>query len=216
MFAVIKTGGKQYKVQEGDILNVEKLGMKKNKKVTFDKVLLVEDEGKTLIGTPFVDNALVKAEVIDNFKDKKVIVFKKKRRKQYRKTRGHRQELTRVKIEEILHGKKAAPKKKPAEVVKKEKVEVAPRGKPPEVVKKEEEKVTPKKPVAVSKAKPEKPKEEKPKKVETKKEIKKEPKALVKPKALKTEKPKSKESSKKKTTTKTAAKTKKTALKKEK
>jgi large subunit ribosomal protein L21 len=216
MFAVIKTGGKQYKVQEGDILSVEKLSMQKNKKVTFDKVLLVEDEGKTLIGTPFVENAQVRAEVIENFKDKKVIVFKKKRRKQYRKTRGHRQELTRVKIEEILHEKKAAPKKKPAEVVKKEKVEVAPKKKLPEVVKKEEEKVTPKKPVAVSEAKPKKPKEEKPEKVETKKEIKKESKVPGKSKVLKTAKPKSKTPSEKKTTAKTAAKTKKTALKKEK
>ncbi len=158
MFAVIKTGGKQYKVQEGDILNVEKLNMNKDKKVTFDKVLLVEDEGKTLIGTPFVENALVKAEVVENFKDKKIIVFKKKRRKQYGRTRGHRQELTRIKIEEIIHGIKAAPKKKPAEVVKKEKVDVAPKEKLPEVAKKEKEKATPKKPVVVSEAKPKKPK----------------------------------------------------------
>lgn len=158
MFAVIKTGGKQYKVQEGDVLNVEKLNMEKEKKVTFDKVLLIEDEGKTLIGTPFVENALVRAEVIENFKDKKVLVFKKKRRKQYRRTRGHRQELTRIKIEEIIQGIKAAPKKKPAEVVKKEKEEVTPEKKVPEVAKKEKVKVTPKKPVVVSEAKPKKPK----------------------------------------------------------
>ncbi|MEF9438710.1 MAG: 50S ribosomal protein L21, partial [Candidatus Mariimomonas ferrooxydans] len=156
MFAVIKTGGKQYKVQEGDVLNVEKLNMEKEKKVTFDKVLLVEDEGKTLIGTPFVENALVRAEVIENFKDKKVLVFKKKRRKQYRKTRGHRQELTRIKIEEIIHGIKAVSKKKPAEVVKKEKEDVTPEKKVPEVAKKKE--VTPKKPVVISEAKPEKSK----------------------------------------------------------
>ena len=158
MFAVIKTGGKQYKVQEGDVLNVEKLNMEKEKKVTFDKVLLIEDEGKTLIGTPFVENALVRAEVIENFKDKKVLVFKKKRRKQYRRTRGHRQELTRIKIEEIIQGIKAAPKKKPAEVVKKEKEEVTPEKKVSEVAKKEKVKVTPKKPVVVSEAKPKKPK----------------------------------------------------------
>ncbi|TES86998.1 MAG: 50S ribosomal protein L21 [Candidatus Aminicenantes bacterium] len=158
MFAVIKTGGKQYKVQEGDFLNVEKLNMEKEKKVTFDKVLLIEDEGKTLIGTPFVENALVRAEVIENFKDKKVLVFKKKRRKQYRKTRGHRQELTRIKIEEIIHGIKAVSKKKPAEVVKKEKEEVTPEKKVSEVAKKEKVKVTPEKPVVVSEAKPKKPK----------------------------------------------------------
>ncbi|NIM59556.1 MAG: 50S ribosomal protein L21 [Candidatus Aminicenantes bacterium] len=173
MFAVIKTGGKQYKVQEGDILSVEKLSMKKDKKVTFDKVLLVEDDGKTLIGTPFVENALVRAEVIEDFKDKKVIVFKKKRRKQYRRTRGHRQELTRIKIEEILHGAKAVSKKKPAEVVKKEKVKVAPEKKAPEkkapkVAKKEETKAAPKKPVVVSEAKPKKPKSKAPSEKPTK------------------------------------------------
>ena len=216
MFAVIKTGGKQYKVQEGDILNVEKLNMDKDKKVTFDKVLLVEDEGKTLIGTPFVENALVRAEVIENFKDKKVIVFKKKRRKQYRRTRGHRQELTRIKIEEILHGVKGAPKKKPAEVVKKEKEKVTPEKKVLEVAKKEKVKVTPKKPVVVSEEKPKKPEEEKLKKEVKKKGVKKESKAAGKPKALKTEKPKGKAPSKTLTTAKTAAKTKKTALKKEK
>lgn len=167
MFAVIKTGGKQYKVQEGDVLNVEKLNMEKEKKVTFDKVLLIEDEGKTLIGTPFVENALVRAEVIENFKDKKVLVFKKKRRKQYRKTRGHRQELTRIKIEEIIHGIKAVPKKKPAEVVKKEKEEVAPEKKVTEVAKKEKVKVTPEKPVVVSEAKPIKPKSKAPTKKRT-------------------------------------------------
>ncbi|HEA65122.1 MAG TPA: 50S ribosomal protein L21 [Candidatus Aminicenantes bacterium] len=160
MFAVIKTGGKQYKVQEGDVLNVEKLNIEKEKRVTFDKVLLIEDEGKTLIGTPFVENALVRAEVIENFKDKKVLVFKKKRRKQYRRTRGHRQELTRIKIEEIIHGIKAVSKKKPAEVVKKGKEEATPEKKVPEVAKKEKVKVTPKKPVVVSEAKPKKPQSE--------------------------------------------------------
>jgi len=216
MFAVIKTGGKQYKVQEGDVLNVEKLNMEKDKKVTFDKVLLVEDEGKTLIGTPFVENARVRAEVVENFKDKKVLVFKKKRRKQYRKTRGHRQELTRVKIEEIIHGIKVAPKKKPAEAVKKEKDKVTPKKKLREVAKKEKARAAPKKPVVVSEAKPKRPKEEKPKKEVKKKGVKKELKAPGKPKALKTKKPKSKTPSEKKTTAKTAAKTKKTALKKEK
>lgn len=167
MFAVIKTGGKQYKVQEGDVLNVEKLNMEKEKKVTFDKVLLIEDEGKTLIGTPFVENALVRAEVIENFKDKKVLIFKKKRRKQYRRTRGHRQELTRIKIEEIIQGIKVAPKKKPAKVVKKEKEEVTPEKKVPEVAKKEKVKVTPEKPVVVSEAKPKKPKSKAPTKKKT-------------------------------------------------
>lgn len=144
MFAVIKTGGKQYKVQEGDILDIEKIGMEKGKKVIFDQVLLVESDGKTMIGTPYVENAVVSAVIIENFKGDKVLVFKKKRRKQYRRTRGHRQNLTKVKIEKIEVGgkkekgeavktvEKAAPKapaaKKPAAKAAAAK---KPAGKPP-------------------------------------------------------------------------------------
>ncbi len=115
MFAVIKTGGKQYRVQEGDVLAIEKIGLDEGQKITFDRVLLVDHEEKTLIGTPYIENASVKGEVIENFKDKKVIVFKKKRRKQYKKKRGHRQELTRIRIEEIVSELKAARKKEPVE-----------------------------------------------------------------------------------------------------
>jgi large subunit ribosomal protein L21 len=113
MFAVIKTGGKQYRVQQGDVLEVEKLDIEAGKKVTFDKVLLVENNGEILIGTPYVIKAQVKAVVLERFKNQKVIVFKKKRRKQYKKKTGHRQQLTRVKIEEILAGGKTAPMVKP-------------------------------------------------------------------------------------------------------
>lgn len=120
MFAVIKTGGKQYKVQQGDVLQVEKLGLEKEKTITFDEVLLIEDGKKTLIGTPFVDKAKVHAVIIENFKDDKIIVFKKKRRKQYRRTRGHRQELSRVRIEDITIGGAAPKKTQPAAAVKKE------------------------------------------------------------------------------------------------
>jgi len=102
MFAIIKTGGKQYRVQEGDVLEVEKLPAEASQKFHFSQVLLIQDEKDTLIGTPFVEKALVRAEVLENFKDEKILVFKKKRRKQYRRTRGHRQELTRVKIERII------------------------------------------------------------------------------------------------------------------
>ncbi len=98
MFAIIKTGGKQYRVQEGDILSVERLAAGPKKKILFDQVLLITDDKKTLIGTPLLEKAAVRAEVIEDFKDDKVIVFKKKRRKQYRRTQGHRQPLTRVKI----------------------------------------------------------------------------------------------------------------------
>ena len=115
MFAVIKTGGKQFRVQVGDILDVEKLDLEEGKKVTFDSVLLIEDDKNTLIGTPVVEKAQVVGEVIENFKDNKVLVFKKKRRKQYRKTTGHRQLLTRVKIEKILSGLEVPKKKKPVE-----------------------------------------------------------------------------------------------------
>jgi large subunit ribosomal protein L21 len=101
MFAVIKTGGKQYVVKEGDVLSIEKLEVEPGQKILFAEVLLVETDGKTLIGTPVVAESAVVAEVLKNFKDEKVLVFKKKRRKQYRRTRGHRQQLTEIKIIKI-------------------------------------------------------------------------------------------------------------------
>lgn len=132
MFAVIKTGGKQYKVQQGDVLQVEKLGLEKDKTITFEEVLLVEDGKKTLIGTPLVEKAKVHAVVIENFKDDKVIVFKKKRRKQYKKMHGHRQELSRVRIEDITIGGAAPKKAKPDTAAKKEALpEKKPAGKKP-------------------------------------------------------------------------------------
>lgn len=115
MFAVIRTGGKQYKVKEGDVLEVERLEVKKDQKVTFEDILLVDDEKTTWIGNPILGNTRVQAVVLDNFKDEKIIIFKKKRRKQYKRTLGHRQALTRVKIEKILVGKEAVAKPKPAE-----------------------------------------------------------------------------------------------------
>lgn len=138
MFAVIKTGGKQYRVQVGDILNVEKLDLGEGKKVTFDDVLLIEDDKNVLIGTPVVAKAQVVGEVVENLKDKKVLVFKKKRRKQYRKMTGHRQMLTRVKIEKILSGLEAPEKKVPAQR----------KSKPDEELKKLEAEVMKKKPAA--------------------------------------------------------------------
>ncbi len=108
MFVVIKTGGKQYRAKEGDVLEVEKLQVEQGKKVTFDEILLVEDNGKVMIGQPHVADAAVTAVVLENFKDDKIIVFKKKRRKQYKRKTGHRQQLTRIKIEKILTGKEAA------------------------------------------------------------------------------------------------------------
>ncbi len=199
MFAVIETGGKQYKVQVGDVLAVEKLNQEEGQKVTFDKVLLVDEEGKTLIGTPHIKNALVKAEIIENFKDKKVIVFKKKRRKQYKKKRGHRQELTRIKIEQIVSELKAAPKAKPAPAVKKEVKKPAPEAK---------------KKVSAPKAK--EVKKEAPKKEEKKAPVRKVAKAPAKSKAVKPDKPAAKAASKKKPAAKAPAKAKAKTAKKEK
>jgi large subunit ribosomal protein L21 len=109
MFAVIKTGGKQYVVKEGDVLHVEKLGVEAGHRILLDQVLLIEDGGMTLIGTPLLEKAVVRAEVIRNFKGEKVLVFKKKRRKQFRRTRGHRQPLTEMRIEKIIADKSAVP-----------------------------------------------------------------------------------------------------------
>lgn len=102
MYAVIKTGGKQYRVTQGDILRVEKLDAEAGDVVTFDQVLMIGGEGDPLVGAPGVDGASVTAEVLDERKDKKVIVFKKRRRQNYRRKRGHRQWITVISISEIL------------------------------------------------------------------------------------------------------------------
>ncbi len=109
MLAVIKTGGKQYVVKVGDTLHVEKLAFAAGQKVLFEEVLLVDDGTSTEIGTPVLGKAVVKADVIKIFRDEKVLVFKKKRRKQYRRTRGHRQTLTEVKILAIYPDRTAVP-----------------------------------------------------------------------------------------------------------
>lgn len=97
MYAVIKTGGKQYRVSEGDRLRVEKLPGEPGAKVTFDEVLMLGGD-KVAIGTPIVKGAKVSAEIVLQDRDKKVIVFKFKRRKNYRRKRGHRQPFTELKI----------------------------------------------------------------------------------------------------------------------
>jgi len=207
MFAVIKTGGKQFRVKVGDILDVEKLDLEEGKKVTFDDVLLIEDDKNTLIGTPIVEKAQVVGEVIENLKDKKVLVFKKKRRKQYRKMTGHRQLLTRVKIEQILSGvdvpKKKTPaekKIKPEEELKKLEAEIA--QKKPAVKKTEPKEAEPEKP-----AKKPEPEKTKPKTAEQKKEILKPEKAAA---------PKKKAVAKKPSAKKVTSKEKKKTSKKEK
>jgi large subunit ribosomal protein L21 len=98
MFAVIKTGGKQYKVAKDDIIIVEKLETEEGKKVTFGDVLMHSADGDVKVGAPLVDGASVTGEVIEQRKGDKVLVFKKKRRQNYRRKRGHRQLETVVRI----------------------------------------------------------------------------------------------------------------------
>jgi large subunit ribosomal protein L21 len=100
MYAIIATGGKQYKVAEGDIIKVEKLGAEAGATVTFDQVLAVNN-GKLVVGDPTVEKANVSATVVEEGKGKKVIVYRYKRKTGYHKKNGHRQPYTKVKIEKI-------------------------------------------------------------------------------------------------------------------
>lgn len=100
-YAIIQTGGKQYRVAEGDILDVEKLPLEAGQTTTFTDVLMVASGEKITLGAPFVDKASVKAEVVDQWKDEKVIAFKFRRRKGYHRTVGHRRQLTKLKITSI-------------------------------------------------------------------------------------------------------------------
>lgn len=129
MYAVIATGGKQYRVQKDDVIDIERVNGDIGAKVTFDEVLLVGEGAKIECGTPLIKSAKVKAEIVDQFRGKKLTVFKMKRRKGYRRKHGHRQELTKVKISDISAGSKAKkeetpkkeePKKAKAETAKKE------------------------------------------------------------------------------------------------
>jgi large subunit ribosomal protein L21 len=102
MFAVIKTGGKQYCVNPGDVLKVEKLDVEQASRVSLSDVLLVSpDKGKVIMGDPLINGAVVNAEVLKHVRDKKVIVFKKRRRHNYRRKMGHRQWKTVLKITDI-------------------------------------------------------------------------------------------------------------------
>ena len=118
MLAVFKTGGKQYSVKAGQILKVEKLQGNTGDSILFNDVLIVSDASDHTIGNPLVKGATVKAKILQQIRDKKIIVFKKRQRQNYRHTQGHRQYLTVLHIESIALGdkKSSAPKK---EVVKK-------------------------------------------------------------------------------------------------
>ena len=101
MYAVIASGGKQYRVREGDTLRVEKITGEVGQSVSFDRVLMLADEDNVQVGRPTVGNALVSGHIVEQGKARKVIVFKYKRRKRYRRKQGHRQLFTAVKIDSI-------------------------------------------------------------------------------------------------------------------
>ena len=101
MYAVLETGGKQYRVTPGDTLEIERLAVEAGQPFTFERVLLLNNDGRVTIGSPTVAQASVVADVVEHKRGPKVIAFKMKRRKGYHKTIGHRQELTVVRIKEI-------------------------------------------------------------------------------------------------------------------
>ncbi len=104
MYAVIATGGKQYKVSTGEILRIEKIPGEIGDTVALDRVLMVAEGDDVTIGSPVVDNAVVNASIVEQAKAKKILVFKYKRRKRYRRKQGHRQPFTAIKIDNIVNG----------------------------------------------------------------------------------------------------------------
>ncbi len=162
MFAVVRTGGKQYRVVPDDVIVVEKLTGDAGAELELDQVLMMDNGKGTEIGTPLVDGARVAATVIDQSRGVKVIVFKKKRRKDYRRTHGHRQDITVLRIEQLLaKGEKrsAAKAKTPAkkEATPSAKAEAKPTDKKPTA-----KKAAPKKLAAKAKAPAKKPAAKKP------------------------------------------------------
>ncbi len=102
MYAVVAAGGKQFRVQEGDVLRMEKIAGEVGDPVSFDKVLLIADGENLTVGRPVVEQASVKARIVEQDRSKKIIVFKYKRRKGYRRKQGHRQDYTAVRIDNIV------------------------------------------------------------------------------------------------------------------
>ncbi len=113
MYAVVKIAGKQWRLQERDRILIDKLPVKKNDNFTIEQVLLLKKENDILIGNPFVEKAVVQTKVLEQIRDKKIIVFKKKRRKGYKKKQGHRQYKTILLVEKILLDGKSISKQKP-------------------------------------------------------------------------------------------------------
>jgi large subunit ribosomal protein L21 len=112
MYAVVKIGGHQYRVSEGDVLFVDKQSDEIDQKLTFDRVLLINEDDNVTIGKPVVEGASIEATLLDNVKSDKVIVFKKKRRKGYRVKRGHRQPMSQIEINKISASGTGSTKKK--------------------------------------------------------------------------------------------------------
>ncbi|WP_375701674.1 50S ribosomal protein L21 [Bartonella sp. AA89HNZF] len=119
MFAVIKTGGKQYRIVANQVVKVEKVSGNAGDVVEFNDILMVGQEGNAVIGTPVVADALVTAEILEQTRGRKVIAFKKRRRQNSKRTRGHRQEFTRLRVLEILMGG-SKPKKVAEKPIKEE------------------------------------------------------------------------------------------------
>ena len=119
MYAVIESCGKQYKVAEGDVVFFEKLDAEEGKKVSFDKVILVSNDGKVEVGNPYVKGVKVEGKVVSHCKAKKIIVFKMKAKKNYRRKQGHRQPYTKVEITAIKTPAEKAIEKKAEEAEKK-------------------------------------------------------------------------------------------------
>ncbi|HAY22994.1 MAG TPA: 50S ribosomal protein L21 [Desulfobacterales bacterium] len=101
MYAIVQTGGKQYRVQPGDVLRVERLAGEVGDDITLDQVLLVAAEDEFQVGRPLIDGALIRGQILRQGRARKILVFKKKRRKDYRRLQGHRQQYTALQVKEI-------------------------------------------------------------------------------------------------------------------
>ncbi len=124
MYAVVQTGGKQYRVSEGDVITVEKLNVEAGSTVALDQVLVIGAEGKLVVGKPYIEGAAVKAEVVENGKGEKLVIFKYKAKKDYRRKQGHRQPYTKLEIKAITApGIENSPKAEPEAPAAAEEVE---------------------------------------------------------------------------------------------
>ena len=144
-FAIIETGGKQYKVSASKILQIEKLEAEKGKTIQFKKVLLLNDNKNTEIGNPNIDGAIVEAKLLDNVKDRTVLVFHKRRRKNSRKKNGHRQIHAKIQITKILSKGKIISESKSKPEIKVKQVEKTEKVRKTEVKKTENKKIKKKK-----------------------------------------------------------------------